>query len=177
MAEEQTPSFNTNAYGTYNHDNDDGYGDNDDEDMSSSIMSFDEPDLDDIALQIALMAFHFVLDLDIQDDGHEDYDFVHDYEDVYMPDIVESFDEPDQDDVVSQVDLLTMNDAPNEIIRDDSGIPHQILTRLEKIALLAIILVMDNDDDDDYEYVDYADLYMPDMVENYEEPDLDEVAL
>ncbi|KAF9338083.1 hypothetical protein BGZ91_009059 [Linnemannia elongata] len=112
MAEEQIPSFNNNAYGAYNHDNDDGLGDNDDADMSSSIMSFDEPDLEDIALQIALMVFHFVIDLviqgdghddHIQDDGHDDYDFVHDNEDVYMPDIVESFDEPDQDDVVWQV--------------------------------------------------------------------------
>lgn len=126
MVQEQeypTQPFNNNVYGAYNHDND-GYGDNDDADMSSSIMSFGEPDLDEIAFQNALMVLHLTLDIDIQDDGHDDYDFVHDYEDVYMPDIVESFDEPHQDDVAWQVDLLAMNGAPNEIIHDNGGQPH-----------------------------------------------------
>ncbi|KAH7059799.1 hypothetical protein BKA57DRAFT_498815 [Linnemannia elongata] len=45
-----------------------------------------------------------------------------------------------------------------------------------QIALLAIIFVMDNGNDDDYEYVDYMDLYIPDTVEDYDEPELDEVA-
>ncbi|KAF9334556.1 hypothetical protein BGZ91_010816 [Linnemannia elongata] len=127
MAQEQeyqSPSFNNNVHGAYSHDNDDGYGDNDDTDMSSSIMSFGEPDLDEIALQIASVVSHLELDIDIQDDGHDDYDFVHYYEDVYMSDIVESFDEPDQNDVAGQVGLLTMNGTPSEIIRDNSGQPH-----------------------------------------------------
>ncbi|KAF9286780.1 hypothetical protein BGZ88_008885 [Linnemannia elongata] len=122
--EYQSPSINDNVHGAYSHDNDDGYGDYDDTYMSSSIMSFGEPDLDEIALQTGFMVSHFELDIDIQDDGHDDYDFVHDYEDVYMLDIVESFDEPDQDDVAWQVGHLVMNGAPSEIIRDNSGQPH-----------------------------------------------------
>ncbi|KAG9071114.1 hypothetical protein KI688_008657 [Linnemannia hyalina] len=125
MAQEQeypTQLFNNNFYSAYNPDNDDA-------DMSSSTISFGEPDLDEISIQIALTASHLnnghlALDSDIQDDGHDDYDFVHDYEDVYMPDIVESFDEPDQDGVAWQVDLLAMNGAPNEIISDNNGQPH-----------------------------------------------------
>ncbi|KAK3831372.1 MAG: hypothetical protein JOS17DRAFT_790794 [Linnemannia elongata] len=123
MAQEQeypTPSFNNNVYGAYSHDNDHGYGDNVDADMPSSIVSFGEPDLGEIAFQTVVMIFYHALDIDIQNDGHDDYDFVHDYEDVYMPDIVESFDEPDQDDVAWQVDHLAMNGAPNEIISDNS---------------------------------------------------------
>ncbi|KAF9537552.1 hypothetical protein EC957_007978 [Mortierella hygrophila] len=112
-----TQLFNNNVYSAYNPDNDDA-------DMSSSIMSFGEPHLDEISLQIALTASHLALDSDIQDDDHDDYDFVHDYEDVYMPDIVESFDAPNQDGVAWQVDLLAMNGAPNEIIRNNNGHPH-----------------------------------------------------
>ncbi|KAG9066855.1 hypothetical protein KI688_012767 [Linnemannia hyalina] len=97
--EYSTPSLNSNVYGVYSQNNNDGYGDNDDADMSSSIMSFDQPNLNEIALQTALMASDPALDIDMQDDAHDDYDFVHDYENLYMPDIVESFDEPDQDDV------------------------------------------------------------------------------
>ncbi|KAG0044776.1 hypothetical protein BGZ89_005927 [Linnemannia elongata] len=120
MAEEQTPFINNNVYGPYSHDNGDGYGDNDEADMSSSIISFGKPDVDEIALQTALMASSPALDIDIQDDAHDDYDFVDDNENVYMPDIVESFDEPDQDDVAWQVGLLAMNGASNEIILDNS---------------------------------------------------------
>ena len=87
-------------------------------------MSFDEPDLDEIALQFALMDFILAFDIEVQDDGHDDYEFVHGYEDVYMPDIAESFEEPGQDDVALQVDLLAMNGASNEIIRYNSGQTH-----------------------------------------------------
>lgn len=116
--------FNSNIHGDYNYNNDDGYGDNDNADMSSSIISFGKPDVDEIALETALMASGPPLDIDIQDGAYDDYDFVNDYEDVYMPDIVESFDEPDQNDVAWQIDLLAMDSAPNEAILDSSDYPH-----------------------------------------------------
>lgn len=73
-------------------------------DLSSSIMSFGEPDLDELALQIALLAFNFVLD----DGDGDDYEYV-DYVDLYMPDTVVEYDEPGLDEVAWNVVLLAMN--------------------------------------------------------------------
>ncbi|KAF9338082.1 hypothetical protein BGZ91_009058 [Linnemannia elongata] len=58
-------------------------------------------------------------------------DDLDEHDDMNMPSSIMSFGEPDLDETALQ------------------------------IALLAIILVMENDDDDDYEYVDYMDLYIP----------------
>ncbi|KAF8933201.1 hypothetical protein BGZ47_010991 [Haplosporangium gracile] len=100
----------------------DGYDHYDDINMSSSSMSFGEPDLDEIALQDALMVLHLAADNVTQADSHDEYNFVDDFEDLYMPDIVESFDGPDQDDATWQIALVAMNGAPDEI-RDDNGQP------------------------------------------------------
>jgi hypothetical protein len=109
--EDQAP-LNNNAYGTYDSENDDydNHNDHNDMDMSSSTVSFGEPNQNEIALQIAvLLAIHLAMDSDIQDDGDDDYDFVDDYEDLFMPNVVESFDEPDLDEVAWQTALLLLS--------------------------------------------------------------------
>ncbi|KAF9144312.1 hypothetical protein BG015_000143 [Linnemannia schmuckeri] len=120
--EHQNPFSDNNVYGAYENDDDDygnydnGYDNYDDTDMSSSIMSFGEPDLDEIALQITLVVFHPAMDNDT-------YDFINDFDDLYMSDVVEAFDEPGLDDVAWQVALAVGNDAPNKIIREDDSQP------------------------------------------------------
>ncbi|KAF8933715.1 hypothetical protein BGZ47_010747 [Haplosporangium gracile] len=75
--------------------------------MSSSIMSSGEPDLDEIALQIALLAMNLALENDVQTED-DDYDYVG-YEDLHIPYTVEEYDEPDLDEIARQIALLVMH--------------------------------------------------------------------
>ncbi|KAF9125039.1 hypothetical protein BGX30_000638 [Mortierella sp. GBA39] len=86
-----------------NNEDDDIY-ECDDAAMSSSIISFGEPDLDEIALQITHLAINLVID----NSDEDDYEYVN-YVDLYMPDTVDEYDEPDLDEVAWQVALLAMN--------------------------------------------------------------------
>lgn len=106
--EDQAPPFNSNAYGAYDNEND-GHDDHDDMYMSSSIVSFGEPNLDEISLQMALLAIHLAMDNGVQDEDDDDYDFVDDHEELFMPDIFESFDEPVLEEVAWQVILLILS--------------------------------------------------------------------
>lgn len=101
----QVQLFSNNAFDAYNNEDgeDDDHDDYSDVSMSSSIVSFGEPNLDDIALQIALLATHLTMDNGNQDDGDHDYDFVDNHEELFMTDDFESFDEPDLDEVARQV--------------------------------------------------------------------------
>ncbi|KAG0278487.1 hypothetical protein BGZ96_002363 [Linnemannia gamsii] len=100
--EDQAPVFNSNVYGAYNNDDDDM-------NMSSSIVSFGDPNLDEIALQMVFLAIHLVMDNGVQDDSDDDYDFVDDHEELFMPDVFESFDEPDLDEIAWQVIPLVLS--------------------------------------------------------------------
>ncbi|OAQ26501.1 hypothetical protein K457DRAFT_1822094 [Linnemannia elongata AG-77] len=100
MAHEQE-----HAVPPFDNNEDDDFDEYDDMDMSSSIISFGEPDLDEIALQIALLAITLVINNGDEDD---DYEYV-DYVDLYMPDIVEEYDEPDLNEVAWHVALLSIN--------------------------------------------------------------------
>ncbi|KAG0293069.1 hypothetical protein BGZ97_005422 [Linnemannia gamsii] len=95
----------------------------DDIDMSSPIVSFGDPNLDEIAQQISLVVFNLTLDNNIQDDNGVEFedDFVDNDEDLFMPNIVESFEEPDNNDVAWQVALIVINDVLDEIIHDHDG--------------------------------------------------------
>lgn len=78
------------VFGANDHDNeDDGFEDPENVDMSASIVSFGMPDLDEIALQIqiALLTFNIALD---NDDDHDDYVFVGGYYDDLIEDHHES---------------------------------------------------------------------------------------
>lgn len=78
----------------FDNNEDVGLDEHEDMNMPSFIMSFGGPDLDETALQIALLAIIFVMD----NDNDDDYEYV-DYMDLYMPDTVEDYDEPDLDEV------------------------------------------------------------------------------
>jgi hypothetical protein len=95
----------------------------DDIDMSSPIVSFGDPNLNEIAQQISLVVFNLTLDNNIQDDNGVEFedDFVDNDEDLFMPNIVESFEEPDNNDVAWQVALIVINDVLDEIIHDHDG--------------------------------------------------------
>ncbi|KAG0278489.1 hypothetical protein BGZ96_002365 [Linnemannia gamsii] len=104
----QVSLFSNNAYGAYNNENgeDDDYND---VGMPSSIVSFSEPNPEDIALQIAILTTHLAMDNGNQDDGGDDNAFDDDHVELFMPDVFESFDEPDLDEVAWQVTLLTLS--------------------------------------------------------------------
>ncbi|KAG0285980.1 hypothetical protein BGZ96_009861 [Linnemannia gamsii] len=87
--------------GAYNNNNENGDYDDylDDMGMSSSIMSFEEPNLNEIAQQNAILVFNLTQDNNTQVDDNIEYDFFEGYEDVFMPDTVESFDGPNMGDV------------------------------------------------------------------------------
>ncbi|KAG0282716.1 hypothetical protein BGZ96_000189 [Linnemannia gamsii] len=77
--------------------------------MSSPIVSFGEPNPEDIALQTALLATHLAIDNSNQDGGDDYYDIIDDHEELFMPDVFESFDEPDLDEAACQVALLILS--------------------------------------------------------------------
>ncbi|KAG0282715.1 hypothetical protein BGZ96_000188 [Linnemannia gamsii] len=105
----QDSNISGDYYNNVNDDYEDYLGDMD---MSSSILSFGEPDLNGIAQHIISSVFNNAWDTNIQDNG---------YEDVFMPDNVESFEEPDVDDVAWQVALIAINDALDGVIHDEDG--------------------------------------------------------
>lgn len=108
-----------NIYDDYENEEDDDADYYDNTEMSFSIVSFGEPDVNEIAQQIVSSVFNIAWDNNIQDNGYAEYDFLDSYEDVFMPDIVESFEEPDVDDVAWQVALIAINDYLDEITHDE----------------------------------------------------------
>ncbi|KAG0285979.1 hypothetical protein BGZ96_009860 [Linnemannia gamsii] len=103
-----------NVLGADDHDNeDDGFEDPENMDMSASIVSFGMPDLDEIArqFQIAFLTINIALD---NDDDQDDYVFVGGYYD----DLIEEHHESSLDGLAWQVVLMVINGTP---IGDDNG--------------------------------------------------------
>lgn len=104
----------------YNNENGGYYDYLGDMDMSSSIASFGEPDLNEIAQQTAFSVFNLALNNSVQDDDDVEYDFFGGYEDVFMPVLLNPSTGPKW--MKSwQVALNTINDALDEITHDDDG--------------------------------------------------------